>query len=424
LSRLQALIKVTLFYLMNLPNFFRFPPSLTPELRSNFIRYFWDIGWWGLYMGSMVAFLTIYAARIGATRAQIGLLTALPAFVSLVLSLPMGWWLKRISPKRATVWSAFIARGLFIVYVFLPWAMPADLQVSALLVMSVILAVPATVINISFSQLFMEAIPSEWRGAVVGARNAIMSIISFPVTLICGQVLTHIDFPYGYQVVFLIGFVGAVMTAYELNRVHPMPELSSQPIPALGQGRKFLPVVNAQGQMYIKVLGFLFLFNLTNNMVAPLVPDLLVNQLRLSDAWISVGTAVGNLLVFSVSLLIARLTRRYGNRNGTAAGAVLLAVQTVILSLAQDVPMYLAAAVVGGVASGILGAAQYNYHLNALPQSDRSTWLSWNLLLGNGAILLGALAGPAVANLGGTPLALVIFGALRLLFGFLIWLRG
>jgi putative ABC transport system permease protein len=40
----------------------------------------------------------------------------------------------------------------------------------------------------------------------------------------------------------------------------------------------------------------------------------LVNSLQLSDAWISIGTATTSLIVFLVSLNIARLTRRTGNR--------------------------------------------------------------------------------------------------------------
>ena len=49
------------------------PPELTPELRYNFIHYYFDIAWWGLYTGGTAAFLTIYAARVGATPAEIGL---------------------------------------------------------------------------------------------------------------------------------------------------------------------------------------------------------------------------------------------------------------------------------------------------------------------------------------------------------------
>ena len=42
------------------------------------------------------------------------------------------------------------------------------------------------------------------------------------------------------------------------------------------------------------------------------------------------------------------------------------------------------------------------------------------MLLGNAAILLGALGGPAVAHLTGTPAALVALGVLRLAFGLVI----
>src|SRR5512145_952521 len=102
---------------MNLRKSSSFPAELSPRLRSNYIFLLWDIGVWGLYMGSSVAFLTIYAARCGATPEQIGLLTALPASVSLCLALPVGQWLKRFPAGVVTTWSAFAARSLLLVYV-------------------------------------------------------------------------------------------------------------------------------------------------------------------------------------------------------------------------------------------------------------------------------------------------------------------
>ena len=47
-----------------------------------------DIFWFGILAGSAQAFLAVYAARIGASAYQVGLLTAGPAVVSLVVSLP------------------------------------------------------------------------------------------------------------------------------------------------------------------------------------------------------------------------------------------------------------------------------------------------------------------------------------------------
>jgi MFS family permease len=410
---------------MNLARLIRFPPTLSDDLKSNFIQYFWDIAWWGLYTGGTAAFLTIYAVRCGATPEQIGLLTAVPAVLSLVLALPVGRLLKRFPSKRATVWSCFAQRILFLVYALLPWILPSNLQVGAILTLAVISAIPTTVVGISFTQLFIEAIPANWRGMVVGTRNAIMSIVSFVVTVISGQILTRMTFPTGYQVVFFIGFIGGIMTIYQLARVRPLAvpvaPLASM---ATGQGLRLLPALDTQGRSYFKVIGLLFLFNVTNNMIAPLVPELLVHKLDLSDAMISIGTATSSMLVFVLSLFVAGITRRTGNRRATAVGAMLLAFQALALALAQDATLYLVAVVVGGIASGILNVAQYNYHLDNVPQAEQSTWLSWGMLLGNVAVLLGSLAGPVVARVGGAPAALVFFGVLRLIVGLLILKKG
>lgn len=415
---------------MTFTRFFRLPPDISPQLRSNIIHYFFDIGWWGLYAGATAAFLTIYAARIGATPAQIGLLTALPSGLSLALSLPFGGVVRRMGAHRATWLGALVQRSLFLPYALLPFFLSEPAQVTAILVIALVMTVPTVLIGIGFPQLIIEALSPDWRGTVVGVRNAIFSIISFVVTIISGQILTRLAFPYGYQVVFVIGFVGGVATAYHLWKVRPLPEEAEPAAPIIPpevnrpvrRVPRYLPAIDASGRRYIQVLLLLFLFNTTNNMVNPLVPGLLVNTLELSDAWISAGTAANSLIVFVISLVIAALTRRTGNRGATALGALLLAAQSVILAVADGPVLYLVSVVAGGLGSGILLTAQYNYHLENVPASDRPAWLSWSLFLGNGAVLLGALLGPQIAALTSDPIALVIFGVLRLLMA-LVFVR-
>lgn len=406
-----------------LRRYFSLPPSLSPQLRSNFTNLFWDIAWWGLYIGSTSAFLTIYAARSGATPTQIGLLTALPALVSLLLSLPTGRWLRRFHAEKATFWAAVVSRSLYLVYALLPWLIGEELQVTAVIGLTILITIPTTVINISFSQFFVEAVPLEWRGMVVGTRIALMSLISFPVMLLCGQILDRLPFPTGYQVVFFIGFIGGILTASAIYRVRPVVAAAPAPAPAAGV-RHWLPPIDAPARRYLKIVGILFFFNLTNNMVAPLIPNLLVDKLKLSDATISLGSALSTLLVFLISLRIAWVTGKIGNRRTTAIGSILLAAQAGVLAAANSSGLYFTAVIIGGISSGLIASAQYNYHLDALPDSERSTWLSWNLLLGNVAVLGGALAGPAIAGVIDTPSALAFFGLLRLAVGVLIWVKG
>ncbi len=379
-------------------------------------------------MGATATFLNIYASRCGATPQQIGLLTAVPALIALFISLPLGQWLRRFPAQPVTVWAAFASRILFVFYPFLPQFFPINQQFGAILVLAALIAIPSTVINISFYQFFMEAVPSDWRGTVVGARSAIGSIISLIITLLCGQILTRLAFPLGYQVVFGIGFAGAILTVYQLAHIHPIdPRLAGAslleestpaiPAPAPAHEKRFFPIIARQGRNYLRVIGLLFLFNLINSMAAPLIPNLLVHRLSLSDELISFGASTSTLVVLLISLLSARITRRTGNRRGTSIGFGLASSQTIALALAQSAGLYLVSAVLGGVAGGLINVAQYNYHLDNVPTSDRSSWLSMNVLLGSIALLSGALGGPLIAGVLGTPHALILFGGLELAVG-------
>jgi MFS family permease len=405
---------------MNLSKLTGLHAGVPPRLRSNIIHYYFDMGWWGLYAGATAAFLSIYAARIGASATQIGLLSALPSAISLCLSLPFSSLVRRLSAHRATWIAALVGRSLLLVYAVLPFFFTRPQQVTAVLVMGAVMAVPNTLVGISFSQLLMESITPDWRGTVVGARNAFYAIVTFLATMLSGQLLTHLAFPTGYQVVFLIGAIGATATTYHLYRVRPLtstPPLAEQTVRRMP---RYFPPLNAAGKRYIRVLAILFLFNAINNMVAPLVPGVLVNNLRLSDDWISIGTAANNLILFVVSLFIASLTRRLGNRQASALGAALLAGQALALALAHGLTGYLVSVVASGLGSGVLNTAQFNYHLDNVPEEDRPVWLSWNLLMGNLAILIGALAGPLLAQSSGVLLALGILAGLRLLMGLVI----
>ena len=84
---------------------FRFSHSVPVEHRKNFWNLYLDIGWYGVLNGTTIAFLSIYAARMGASAGQLGLISAAPAIISLFVALPAGAWLKVQSTRKAVVWS-------------------------------------------------------------------------------------------------------------------------------------------------------------------------------------------------------------------------------------------------------------------------------------------------------------------------------
>jgi hypothetical protein len=68
----------------------------------------------------------------------------------------------------------------------------------------------------------------------------------------------------------------------------------------------------------------------------------------------------------------------------------------------------------------MVGGAQANYLLERIPEGDRPSHLAWYMLVANACLLVGSLAGPAMAGAIGLGTALFVVGLLRLLAGWAI----
>lgn len=62
-----------------------------------------------------------------------------------------------------------------------------------------------------------ETVPVEWRGQIIGTHNAQLAASSMVTSLIVGQVLSHLPFQTGYQVVFVIGWWDAMLSVFHIS---------------------------------------------------------------------------------------------------------------------------------------------------------------------------------------------------------------
>ncbi|QLQ08468.1 MAG: MFS transporter [Anaerolineae bacterium] len=216
------------------------PPTPAPPAPAHFRHLYADIFWFGLLAGSAVAFLSIYAARIGATSFQIGLLTAGPAVVNLAFSLPAGRWLEGQSVARLTFLSSVWHRAAYGVFVFLPVLLAAAAQAWVLPVVVVLMSLPGTLLAIGFNALFADVVPPHARALVVGRRNMLFAVSTTLTALAAGFILDHVVFPLNYRLVFLVGVVGAALSSYHLGRIRdirpPVPAVAAPPVEAAPRG--------------------------------------------------------------------------------------------------------------------------------------------------------------------------------------------
>ena len=405
-----------------------FRPSrpVPEEYRAMFKHLYWDISWFGVLNGSILAFLTVYATRLGATSEQIGFIGAAPAVVALIFTFAARRWLEKRSVHQGVFWGSVLHRIFYLFFPFLPFFFDNLTQVWVIIGATLLMSVPAVVLNIGFNALFAEAVPAEWRSYVSGVRNACFSLTTIVSTIVCGQLLETVVFPVGYQVVFAIGFVGAAMSSVELWFVRPKETIQVSPPAAITSGTSGRRAFNNFKQMlrvdilrgpFQRTLLLFFFFHLFQYLAIPIFPIYMVNTLKLSDQVIGLGSGLFYVTVFIGSLFGSRMVGRWGNQKMTGAGVALLCVYPILLIFSKTLTVFSITSLAGGLAWSIVNVAYINYLLEKVPAGDKPAYLAWYHLLANVAILIGSLGGPVVAEAVGLVGALLIFGIGRFLAG-------
>lgn len=445
-------------------------PTPTAEQRNNFRNLYFDVAWFGVLSGSAISFLSVYAARLGASSFAIGLLSAGPAVINLLLTLPAGRWLEGRPIIRSSFVSSVWHRLGYVALVGLPWLMVAafqaeqtiqdgaslpgwlawltsgSAQIWGIIAITLAMSLPGTILAISFNAMFADVVPPEWRGHVVGRRNALIAITSTLTALLSGQILDRIIFPHNYQIVFILGAIGAMMSSFHLGRLRSLaapPPRVGKPLGDLAQpgiarwldsfrsaiGLRFLarsggkPLLRLDllrgpfGPLMAAYLVF-YTFQFTS---LPLFPLYSVRVLNLSDGAISLGNALFNVFIMLGSLRMSAVSRRFGNRRVLLWGMLLFGQYPVLLGLARDPTIYWIASVTGGLVWALLNVGLVNRLMERVPDDDRPAHMALHNLALNIGILVGSFLGPALGDWLGLRTALFISAGLRLLAGGLFW---
>ena len=409
-------------------------PSLSKirqnTLSRNSIHLYMDMLWYGVLTGSTMSFLSIYAARIGASAFQIGMINGAQAVVNLVVALPAGHYLSKRSVNRTAFLSAVLQRIFYGFLILVPMMFSNPQQMIAILVITFIMWIPGTAQAISFNALFADSVPVENRGHVAGIRNAVLSITTIVSTLICGQLLTYVVFPLNYQIVFGIGFLGAAMStmhiwfikpAFKEEHAHEQIQIDEdKKVSALHSLMRFDVL---QGK-YGKIIFLLFFFHFVQYLGIAIFPIYQVNIIHISDFVISVGTSIFYIVMFLVSIRLEFITRKFGYRKALAFGMAVLGFFPALLAMSTGPALYYIANIFGGMGWGFVGGTIYNYLLESAPRGGRAGFLSWYNLVFNAGILLGSFGGPLIGQLSDLHIALWIVAAGRIAAGIALFCFG
>jgi len=417
-----------------------FQPSdpIPTEYRRNFLHLYFDIGWWGLLNGSILVFLQIYASRLGATAFQLGLLTAAPAVVNLLFTFPAGSLTRKWSTASTVRWSALLMRSFYFLLILLPVLFPAGTQIWLIILITLLMNIPGVMVAVLFNAFFAEVTPPEWRGHVAGTRNAIFAITSLVTALVSGLALEKLPFETGYQVVFAIGFLGAMMSTVHLFLIRP-PAREAAPSNLTEQVSQELEEAKQTGMRtsrwqalrldvltgpFWRIIVITFLFQTALYFIGPVVPRYQVDNLKLTDGVISLGSAIFWTMNFVGSIQVRKWSSRWGFRRLTAYGMFIASVTLTIFTFSFETGIYLLHQFIGGVGFAMMNGGMVNYVLDHVPVDDRPSHLAWYNLAVNAAILMSGFLAPPVAGLISIMGVLLVSVGLRVVVGWVILKHG
>jgi MFS family permease len=411
---------------------------------ANFLHLYWDIAWFGIAFGSTLSFLPVFATRVGAAGWQLGLLTAGPALIGILFTLPAGHWLESRPLGRAVTQTAFWHRAGFFLLIPLPLVIPMSFQVWAVLTLMLLMAIPGTALMVGFNALLAAAVPPEARSKVVGRRNALLAGTVMTTFLLSGWILDQLPFTWGYTIVFIMGAIGSALSTFHLARIRvpAIPQFQGRPLKDLaqpGQGVGFIAgmsfrwgvglrlwlnhqfnlakILEHISAPYWGVMVAFFLFHFTQWLPAAVFSMFWVREARLTDGEISWVNAAFYLTILVVSPLLEPLSKRAGNYRLTMGGAILMAFYPLLVAASYHLIWYILGSVYIGVVWAILSGSLVNRLLELIPEAHRAAHLAvYNMAL-NIAVLLSAMLGPFLAGIVGLREALVITFILRLVSG-------
>lgn len=422
------------------------PTTAADTEATNFYHLYWDVAWFGLAFGSTLSFLAVYATRLGAAGWQIGLLTAGPALLNALLTLPAGRWLETRPLGRSVLLTAILHRLGYLLLVPLPLLLPPQWQIWGVLLLPLLAALPGTALAIGFNALLAATVPPEKRGHVVGRRNALLAGFIMAAFVLSGQILERTPLEVGYTIVFAMGALGLALSTYHLAliRVPEMPRFEGRPLndqAQPGRGvrsgeaglrsgvglrlwlRRHTRAATQAGEpprispRFLAVMGAFFFFHFAQMLPGPLFPIFWVREAGLDDGPIGWINAAFYLSMLVAAPLLGRLATRWGNHALTVWGAILLSLYPLLTGLSQGIGLLLVASVLGGMTWAILGGALANRLLEVTPEDDRPAHLAiYNLAL-NVAMLTSTMLSPFLADAIGLRTALLIAFVLRLAAG-------
>lgn len=391
---------------------------LGPRQATNERNLYLETFCFGVLSGVSVTFLEVFAVRLGATSFQIGLLTALPALVNVVVPVPAARLLDQRGRRLPILLQNVVWQRLAYLLLALVPLLGTPLQIAAVVLLVALATVPAAVLNLGITVLIGDMASPRDRAMVVSRRNVILAVTTVLVAMAGGWWLDFTPFPLNYQVLFGVGACASLLSLRYLRRIS-VPEGTSEVRPAGPPGLRWNQVRAAWGRLaaqqgFLRFVASAFVYHWGMYLPAALYSIYRVRLLGASDRWVGSFTTLHTLANIVGYWLGGQAVRRWGEERVLVWCAGGLAFYPILTALSTTLSPLLGVSVLGGVFGAGLSLALFNMSLSLAPEGQRATYVALYTVAINLAAFAAPLIGSALADAVGIREAMFLSGGVRL----------
>jgi MFS family permease len=375
--------------------------------------------WVGLIEGGINTYLPVFLARLGATPTVMGLLTSGQFLIGTLAYIPGGAYAERHTDQvRLANITSIITRSAYLLIALLPLLFSLSDVPAAAIIVWALAGIPTAVFTPSFFTVVQQAVPLRWRAQFLGFRWAAMTTVSAISIPLFGVFLDHTPFVPGYQVVFMISFVAALLHMVNFGRVRVPPfvrQRTADQVPRglLAQARQFLHPF-AASRLFVRYSLATVGFRLALYLPYSLYSIYWVDNLHATDTVIGLRGGVGYALLAVGYIVWGRLANRWGDRRVLLVSGLGFGLYPLLTALVPSMEWLPLAAAIWGLTGSGLDIGLFGMMMALSPEDKRPRFIAATYVLSSATSFVGPLLGAALAGSLGVRGALLLGGALQI----------
>lgn len=400
--------------------------KLNQNIRTNILHGIFNVA----TLDMVNPFIGIFAMKLGASKLHVALLSSVPAAVSLLVMIPGAILIDRQPRQKHLTFLLMLAHRLFFLGVAcVPFFQPT-LRATLFVAVVGLMNLPGAISNIAWQSLISKIIPPERRAEAFACRNRAMNLVGTILALIAGFVLDRMAFPTGYQIVFTLAFLLALVELRVFYRIDEAAApansgsvlsqisgpMSTETSPFLGLAAIF------KETRFVRYMLASVLFYFAWQIAWPLFSWYQVKVLGANNFWVSLLTLMGTGGSLAGYGFWVRVLNRHGNLKTLFYSTLLIFIIPLAYAFSKSLWVVVGFNLVTGAIFSGVNLALFNALLEVTPDVRKTSYIAYYNTCITIASIIAPIAGVGLLKIMNFQWAFIVCALLRILGSFCFFL--